>query len=57
MRQKKIGFFKILDQNTPLRGSPHQSASKIDFFLLLQSLELLSENILAKFQSPTQSSL
>ena len=34
-----------------LRGSPHQSASKNRFFLLLQSLELLSENILAKFQS------
>ena len=31
-----------------LRGSPHQSASKNRFFLLLQSLELLSENILVR---------
>ena len=39
-----------------LRGSPYPELSKNRFFFLFQSIELLSENIVAKFYSPYRNS-
>ena len=39
-----------------LRGSPYPEVSKNRFFFLFQSMDLLSENIVAKFHSPYRNS-